>query len=154
MEKVDLDIEGRGFWIRDVLDAPITRVWKVWTEPEQIAQWWGPEGFSNTIHTMEVVAGGEWRLTMHGPDGKNYPNRSEFVEVAPLKKLVFQHFNPHYLATVVFEPQGEKTGMEWRMVFETTELFETVVKVFKADEGLGQNVGKLKDYLRQTKHLA
>lgn len=95
------------------------------------------------------MPGGEWRLTMHGNDGKNYPNRSMFVEIVPFKKIVFQHFNPNYLATIVFEPKEKETLMQRTMQFETTELFETVVKVFKADEGLSQNVEKLERYLEQ-----
>ncbi len=58
----------------------------------------------------------------------------------------------HYLATVVFEPQGKKTIIDWEMQFETAELFETVVKVFKADDGLRQNVEKLENYLEQLQN--
>ena len=86
---------------------------------------------------------------MHGPDGKNYPNKSVFKEIVPLKKIVFRHFNPHYSATINFEAQEKQTAMEWTMLFETAELFETVVKVFKADEGLRQNAAKLERYLKQ-----
>jgi len=131
-----------------MLSAPIDTVWQVWTSPEHIANWWGPDGFTNTIHTMDIRPGGEWRLTMHGPDGKRFPNKSEFVEIIQKEKIVFQHFNPNYLATIIFTPAGNETLMEWTMVFETTELFETVVKVFKADEGLKQNAEKLENYLK------
>ncbi len=95
------------------------------------------------------MAGGEWRLTMHGPDGKKYPNKSVFIEIEPFKKIVFQHFNPNYIATIVFELKEKETLVEWTMLFETTELFETVVKVFKADEGLNENAEKLENYLKQ-----
>ncbi len=64
---------------------------------------------------------------------------------------MFQHFNPNYIATIVFESKEKETSMEWTMLFETTELFETVVKVFKADEGLDQNAEKLENYLKQKK---
>ena len=84
-----------------------------------------------------------------GPDGENYPNKSVFFEIVQCKKIVFQHFNPNYIATIVFEPKEKETSLEWTMLFETTELFETVVKVFKADEGLKQNAEKLENYLKQ-----
>ncbi len=114
----------------------------------------GPNGFTNTIHTMDVTPGGEWRLTMHGPDGENYPNKSVFVEIVQHRKIVFQHFNPNYIATIVFAPKEKETIVEWTMLFETTELFETVVKVFKADEGLKQNVEKLSVYKKtQLKNI-
>lgn len=86
-------------------------------------------------------------LTMHGPDGKNYPNKSVFLEIAQHKKIVFQHFKPNYIATIIFEPKGKETLMEWTGLFENTELFERVVKVFKADKGLKQNVEKLTAYI-------
>ena len=135
--------------ITTMLHAPVESVWEVWTNPEHIANWWGPRGFTSTIHKMDVAAGGEWRLTLHAPDGKNYPNRSTFIEIVPYKKIVFQHFNPNYIATIVFESMGKETLLEWAGLFETTELFETVVNVFKADEGLQQNVEKLENYLNQ-----
>ncbi len=95
------------------------------------------------------MAGGEWHLTMHGPDGKRYPNKSVFVEIISFQKIVFQHFNPNYIATIIFQPKENATLMEWTMLFETHELYETVVKVFNADEGLAQNADKLNDYLKQ-----
>jgi len=83
----------------------------------------GPTGFTNTIHKMDVTVGGEWRFTMHGSDGKKYPNKSVYIEIERFKKIVFQHFNPNYIATIVFEPKEKRTVMEWTVLFETTELF-------------------------------
>lgn len=143
--------KDREIGIGRLLDFPVEQVWEVWTNPKHIAQWWGPEGFTNKIHTMELKPAGEWRLTMHGPDGKNYPNKSMFTEIQPLQKIVFQHYNPHYVATILFEPRRNKTFLDWTMQFETAELFQTVVKVFKADEGLRQNVEKLETYLSKIK---
>ncbi|HKR07015.1 MAG TPA: SRPBCC domain-containing protein [Bacteroidia bacterium] len=149
MKTTNDNITNRELRITKMLNAPVELVWEVWTKPEHIANWWGPNGFTSTIHTMDVAEGGEWRLTMHGPDGKNYPNRSVFVEIVQRKKIVFRHFNPNYIATIVFVPKEKETLMEWTGLFETAELFETVVKVFKADEGLNQNVEKLENYLKQ-----
>jgi uncharacterized protein YndB with AHSA1/START domain len=140
MGKANNDTAKRELHITRMLSAPIDLVWEVWTNSEHIANWWGPSGFTNTIHKMDVMAGGEWRLTMYGPDGKKYSNKSVFIEIMPFKKIVFQHFNPNYIATIVFEPKEKETLVKWIMLFETNELFETVVKVFKAGEGLKQNV--------------
>ena len=52
-----------------IYGAPRELVWRVWTDPKHIAQWWGPQGFTNTIREMDVRPGGAWRFTMHGPDG-------------------------------------------------------------------------------------
>ncbi|MCJ0743690.1 SRPBCC domain-containing protein [Pedobacter montanisoli] len=142
-------MERKELSVTKLLDVPVDLVWKVWTEAEHIANWWGPIGFTNTIQQMDVRVEGEWRLIMHGPDGKNYPNRSIFKEIIPLGKIVFQHFNPNYEATIVFRSKEDKTLIKWTMLFETVELFETVVKVFKADQGLLQNIEKLENYLQR-----
>jgi len=73
-----------------VFDAPRELVFQAWTDPMHVAQWWGPEGFSTTIHEMDVRPGGVWRLTMHGPDGRDYKNKMVFLEVARPERLVYK----------------------------------------------------------------
>jgi uncharacterized protein YndB with AHSA1/START domain len=148
MENKKNDTSDRELRIWRILDAPVELVWEVWTNPEHIAQWWGPNGFTNTIELMEVKPEGEWKLVMHGPDGRDYINRSVFREVVPLKRIVYEHISsPKFVSTVGFEAQGERTLIRWHMLFETTDQFVQVVKTFKADEGLKQNIEKLSHYL-------
>jgi uncharacterized protein YndB with AHSA1/START domain len=130
-----------------IFKAPIDLLWEVWTKPEHIVNWWGPNGFTNTIHAMDFKEGGEWTLTMHGPDGTNYPNRSIFKEIIPLKKIVFEHFNPHFITTVLFEAKGNETQVDWSLEFDTADMRDIVVKAHKADEGQKQNLDKLEQYL-------
>jgi len=140
--------KDRELLLTRTLNAPIDLVWEAWTNPEHIAKWWGPNGFTNTITTMDIRPGGEWNLVMHGPDGTDYKNKSIFKEVIPKKKIVYEHVSsPKFTATVKFEEQGETTLLTWHMLFETVEEFIQVVKTFKADEGLKQNVEKLNAYL-------
>ena len=143
--------KDRELLITRTLNAPIDLVWEVWTNPQHIAKWWGPNGFTNTITTMDMKPGGEWILTMHGPDGTDYKNKSIFKEVIPHKKIVFDHIAPNFTATIEFKAQGEQTHLTWHMLFETTEQFIQVVKTFKADDGLKQNIDKLNAYLTQMK---
>lgn len=132
-----------------LLDAPVALVWEVWTNPEHIKNWWGPNGFTNTISKMDIKENGEWDLIMHGPDGTDYKNKSIFKEVVKYKKLVYDHISgPRFLATIEFEAQGEKTLLNWHMLFNSKEEFIQVVKTFKADEGLRQNGEKLVAYLQ------
>jgi uncharacterized protein YndB with AHSA1/START domain len=105
-------------------------------------------GLPNTIHKMDVQEGGEWTLTMHGPDGTNYPNRSIFKEIIPFEKIVYEHFNPHFINTVLFESIGEETQIHWTLLFDTVEMRETIIRAHKADEGQKQNVEKLNLYLK------
>ena len=139
----------REISISRLFNAPIDLVWEVWTNPDHIKNWWGPNGFTNTIHQMDVKKGGEWNLTMHGPDGTDFKNKSVFREIVKHKKIVYEHVSgPKFLATVEFESQGEKTFIKWHMLFESKEQFIHVVKTFKADEGLKQNIDKLNHYLQ------
>ena len=151
MENAKSNIADRELSIERTLNAPVELVWEVFTKPEHIANWWGPDGFTNTIHTMDVRPGGEWDFIMHGPDGQDFKNRAIYREIVPFEKIVFDHFAPNFTATIEFEAQGEQTSINWHMLFETAELFEAVVKAHKADEGLKQNIEKLNDYLEGLK---
>lgn len=139
--------KDRELRLTRTLNAPIDLVWEVWTKPEHIAQWWGPNGFTNTITTMDLVPGGRWQLVMHGPDGTDYPNKSTFIEIIEFKRISYEHFNPHFLATIDFEADGERTHLNWHMLFDSAEVFQAVVKAHNAAEGLKQNVEKLQVYL-------
>lgn len=146
-----MEVEGRQLKMARIFKAPIELVWEAWTKPEHLVKWWGPNGFTTTIHKMDFQEGGEWKLTMHGPDGTNYPNRSIYKEIIPLKKIAFEHFNPHFITTVLFTAKGQDTQIDWRMLFDTPEMLETVIKAHKADEGLKQNLEKLSNYLKSKK---
>lgn len=149
MQKQENVSTDRGLIISRLLNAPIDLVWEVWTDPEHIKNWWGPNGFTNTINKMEVSPSGEWDLIMHGPDGTDYKNKSIFKEVVKHKKLVYEHITgPKFTATIEFESKGTKTMMNWQMLFETREEFINTVQKFRADEGMKQNVDKLETYLQ------
>jgi len=138
----------RELLISRVLNAPIDLVWEVWTDPEHLKNWWGPDGFTNTILKMDMREGGEWNLVMHGPDGVDYKNASIIKEIVKHKRIVYDHVSgPRFLATISFEAQGKKTKIDWHMLFQTKEQFIQTVKTFKADEGLKQNVARMEHYL-------
>lgn len=152
MENQKSSTHDREITISRKLNAPIDLVWEAWIKPEHIASWWGPNGFTTTISKMDLTAGGEWDLVMHGPDGTDYKNKSIFKEVILHKKIVYEHVSaPKFVSTISFEAQGEQTQITWHMLFETAEQFIQVVKTFKADEGLKQNVEKLEAYLAGMK---
>jgi len=148
MQNEKSNTQDRELLLTRMLNAPIELVWQVWTNPEHLAQWWGPNGFTNTITKMDVQPEGEWDLVMHGPDGTDYKNKSVFKEVILHKKIVYEHISgPKFLATIEFDEQGDKTFIKWHMLFESKEQFIQTVKTFKADEGLKQNVEKLDRYV-------
>jgi uncharacterized protein YndB with AHSA1/START domain len=129
-----------------VINAPRELVWKVFTEPVHVVQWWGPDGFTNTTKSMDVRVGGEWIHTMHGPDGIVY---RELVEP---ELLVYDHISaPHHRTTVTFDDLGDgQTKLTFTMIFDTTEKKRWTMDTFKADVGLKQTLGRLEDYLAKV----
>ncbi|MGY4831465.1 SRPBCC family protein [Sphaerotilaceae bacterium SBD11-9] len=137
------------------LDAPRELVFAAWTDPAHVGQWWGPAGFTNTVSEMDVRPGGVWRLTMHGPDGVDYPNRIVFSEVAPPAFLAYRHGSDESMSdafdvTVTFEAHGARTLLVLRSLFATAEARERVVRDFGAIEGGQQMVDRLSGYLLET----
>lgn len=150
MESQKSSTQDRELRVSRLLNAPVELVWEAWTQAAHIANWWGPDGFTCTITKMDMRPGGDWHLVLHGPDGTDYRNESVFGEIIPLEKIVYQHASaPIFTATITFEAQGEQTLLQWHMLFQSREEFIQVVKTYKADEGLKQNVVKLDAYLQK-----
>jgi hypothetical protein len=101
------------------LIAPRDLVWEAWTNPEHIKKWWGPFGFTNTIKKMEVKSGGVWEFIMHGPDGVDFKNKSIYKEIIKPERIVFEHQSPKFLSTIIFLEEGNKTIINWHMLFES-----------------------------------
>ncbi len=148
----------REILITRVFDAPRELVWKVWTTPEHIAQWWGPKGFSTTIVEFELRVGGRFKHTMHGPDGSDYPNLSVFREIVPLEKIVYSHgggkeggVGAHFEATWTFETVGEnRTRVTGRSIFPTQKDRDHVVQEYGAVEGGKQTLARLAEHVART----
>jgi uncharacterized protein YndB with AHSA1/START domain len=135
-----------------LLDAPRELVWAAWTDPKHVAQWWGPNGFTNTIHEMDVRAGGVWRFMMHGPDGKDWPNRVSFIEVERPSRLVYDHGDDakpdQFQVTVTFEEAaGGKTKLTMRSLFKTKAERDFVIEKVGAIDGMNQTLGRLAQHL-------
>lgn len=136
-----------------VFDAPRELVWKAWTDPQHIAQWWGPNGFTTTTDVMDVRPGGVWRFVMHGPDGRDYKNKIVYIEVEKPERLAYKHAGDeetepvNFHVTVTFVEKGGKTELSMRSVFPSAEELARVVKEYKADEGLTQTLNRLREYL-------
>lgn len=142
------DTADREIFATRVFKAPRELVFRAWTEPEHLAHWWGPKGFTNAFFEFDLKPGGKWRFTMHGPDGVDYPNESIFVEIVKPERIVFRHLSaPHFVVTATFAGQEDKTILTWRMLFETEKARDAVISKYNAAEGLKQNLDKLGEYL-------
>ena len=151
---IDLEQDPRSIIGSRVLDAPRALVFSVWTDPNHLAQWWGPNGFTTTTHAYDFRPVGVWRFVMHGPDGRDYQNRITFDEIVPPERIVYRHgggddVEPvQFTQTVTFEDLGNgRTLLTWHGRFPSAEERARVIKEYGADKGLVQTMARLADYL-------
>ncbi|WP_100612339.1 SRPBCC family protein [Confluentibacter lentus] len=105
------------------LNAPLEVVYQAFVNPQHLKNWWGPEGFTNTIHEFDLQPGGKWLLTMHGPEKGNYENASVFKTVEPNKLVAWKRLSqPLFDMEVAFEALSpSKTIISFRMIFDSGE---------------------------------
>lgn len=143
------DTADREIGTTRVFAAPRALVWKAWSTPEHLGQWWGPNGFTTTTKVFELKPGGQWLFTMHGPDGTDYRNDIVFTAVVEPERLEYDHGpSPVFHTTVTFEEEGENsTKLSMTAIFPTVEERNRTVEKFGAIEGMKQTLGRLADYL-------
>ncbi|MBI3700758.1 MAG: SRPBCC domain-containing protein [Afipia sp.] len=71
--------------------APPSVLFRAFTDPDAMKVWYGPNGFTITVIAMDFRVGGQFRFTMHGPDGTDYPNRMIYREIVPSTRLAYLH---------------------------------------------------------------
>ncbi|MFT3794415.1 SRPBCC domain-containing protein [Flavobacterium sp.] len=106
-----------------ILNYPLESVYGAFADPLHLKNWWGPEGFTNTIHEFDLRPGGKWILTMHGPENGNYENYSVFKIVEPLQLIAWTRVSqPLFAMEIGFKKLGDaQTEISFRMIFETVE---------------------------------
>jgi uncharacterized protein YndB with AHSA1/START domain len=148
-----VDTSDREILVTRTLNAPRELVFDAWTDPDHLGHWWGPDGFTTTTHEIDVRPGGVWRFDMHGPDGRDYPNRIRYVDVAKPERLVYQHTGEadvegvRFHVTVTFTDKGAQTDVSLRMVFETAADRDRVIEEYGALEGAKQTLARLDAHL-------
>jgi uncharacterized protein YndB with AHSA1/START domain len=120
----------RELVVTRIIDAPRSLVFKAWTEPEQVARWWGPRGFVTTFCDMDIRPGGAFRCCMRSPAGTDHWKRGVYREIVELERIVFTfawedadgHLGHELLTTVTFADLGAQTRLTLhQMMFETVE---------------------------------
>lgn len=127
---------------------PINKVFRAWTEPEHLKNWWGPNGFTNTIHEFDLRPGGKWKLTMHGPDKGNYENEAEFITIEKPTLIYWErHSQPLFNVLATFEEiNPNQTKIVFRMIFDGPKDYETILKF--APEKNEENFDRLEAELK------
>jgi uncharacterized protein YndB with AHSA1/START domain len=151
------DGRERELVITRIFNAPRALVFKAWTDPKQVAQWWGPRGFTNPVCEIDARPGGALRIVMRAPDGAEYPMIGVFREVVAPERLVFtniavdQEGKPVLdgLTTVGFAEQGTKT----KLTLETRAkaLVDYAAKFLEGmDAGWTQSIDRLEAYVARV----
>ena len=84
--------------ITRLIDAPCKKVFRAWTEPELLRQWWGPHGMTTSECEMQLWVGGLFRTVMRAPDGTEYPNQGVFLDIQAPRRIVFTDaFGPDWV---------------------------------------------------------
>lgn len=106
-----------------LLAAERREVFAAFEQPELLAKWWGPNGFTNTFERFEFVPGGRWTFVMHGPSGQNFANESVFREIHRDDRIVIEHIvSPRFRLIVTLTTQGDHTHLDWVQEFESLEV--------------------------------
>jgi uncharacterized protein YndB with AHSA1/START domain len=151
---IDLDSDPRSMIGSRVFDAPRELVFRAFTDPKHLSQWWGPDGFTTTTHSFDFRVGGTWRFVMHGPDGRDYQNRVTYEEIVTPERLVYRHDGGEdvepvkFVQTLTFEDLGNgRTSLTWHGRFPSTKERARVIKEYGADRGLVQTLARLAAYI-------
>ncbi|HVY54341.1 MAG TPA: SRPBCC domain-containing protein [Thermodesulfobacteriota bacterium] len=139
-----------------MIDARPGRVFRAWTDPREVAEWWGPHGFTNPVCELDVRPGGRIRIDMTSPEGTVYPMKGFFHEITPHERLV--------VTTSAIEDEEGNPGLEVVNIitFDDLEgmtrltLKAAVVKSLPEAEGAleGMEEGWSQSLSRLARHLA
>ncbi len=139
--------------ISRVVDADCNTAFRAWTDPQQIVQWFGPDGFRIESREIDIREGGVWRFDMVAPDGTLYPNRMEFLRIEAPRLIEVNHGTDadddpdRFRMLVTFDGQDNgKTVVTLRQMHPTPERRATVIG-FGAVEYGAQTLGKLADHV-------
>jgi uncharacterized protein YndB with AHSA1/START domain len=148
----------RKLIVERVFDAPRELVWKAWTEPEHMARWWGPRGWTTTNERMDVRPGGVWHYCMRGPEGAESWGKSVYREIVEPERLVYYDVfsdsdgntvegMPGMLITLELADLGDKTKLTSRAEFATVEQLEAVLAMGVV-KGLSETWDRMEEHLR------
>jgi uncharacterized protein YndB with AHSA1/START domain len=127
----------REIVLTKILDHPRDRVFAAWTDPQALANWYGPGGLTIENHEADIRVGGVWRFDMVGVfEGREqrFPNLVRFLEIVPNERIVMDYGTPdpadpnRFRLTVTFDEQADgKTVLTLRQLHPSTERRQTVI---------------------------
>jgi uncharacterized protein YndB with AHSA1/START domain len=120
------DSDARSDRRTRVIEASVDEVFAALCDPVRLARWWGPEGFTSSVNVFEFCPGGSWRLTLHGPDGSDYPNEYRVLGLEPNRRVELDHpsNDHHFTLRIELEPRGRDTVVLWRQTLDSVEAYQ------------------------------
>jgi uncharacterized protein YndB with AHSA1/START domain len=121
-----------------LINAPREKVYRAWTDPELLKQWFAPKPYTTPVVEIDLRPGGSVYFVMRGPDGKDLPNRGVYLEIVPNEKLVSTDAyvkawepseKPFMTLILTFEDEGGKTRYTARVRHWTVADRETHEKM-------------------------
>ncbi len=168
------DTEGNEFgiieitmiYVTQIFDAPLSKVWKAWTEPERVMKWWGPKGFTAPVVKIDLRVGGSYLYDMRSAEGDDYWNTGVYNEIVPMKRIVSTDSFADSEGNIVPASHYGMSG-EWPLELHVVVTFEEVDGKTKftmqhdgfpdrenrdlAVEGWMETLNKLAEYLKTLK---
>lgn len=146
--KTGADSAPQALVIKRMFEAPRDLVWKVWSDPNQAKEWWGPNGFTLPFVEMDQRPGGKWRAHMRAPDGKDFWQHGVYREIVPPEKTVYTFIwdaepDQEMLITVLFAARGNKTEMTFRQ-----EGFKSADEKAGHEDGWKQTFDRMSAYIK------
>jgi len=121
----DRPLGNRTVTLKRTFNAPIKLVWEAWTQPEHIAQWWGPKGMEIKVVEHDFRVGGKWKYTMEMPDGNEFISDGVYSVIVELEKIFssanFKPMTEGVEIQALFEENGDKTNFTFNVVHPTEE---------------------------------
>jgi uncharacterized protein YndB with AHSA1/START domain len=121
------------------------------SNPQSLAQWWGPDGFSNEFHIFDFREGGEWDFTMRTEGAPEFHNQSRFLKINAPHLISFLHLGPIHVFTMLMDyvPTQNGTRLTWVMQMENTPQNHEIKHFIEAANE--QNFDRLAQFIASKK---
>jgi len=145
------DTSNREIISTRVMNYSCEQIFNAWINPDQLKNWWGPTGFTNTFHQFSATPGGQWNYTMHSPEGIDYENESVIVDITSPTQVIIDHTSkPEFRLVGSFEAiDANHTLVTFKQIFTTVSDYEALKHIcIPANE---QNLDRMESVLADSR---
>ncbi|MCE7995472.1 MAG: activator of HSP90 ATPase [Roseivirga sp.] len=144
------NLQDRVLTITRTFNAPRKLVWEVWTQPEHIAQWWGPTGMETRVEEQDFKVGGNWKYVMTMPNGQDFVAEGTYTEIEDFAKIVtganFRPMTEGVTLSNLFEDEGAGTKITFDVIHPTAEYAQQQ-KDMGFEKGWGSHFDRMQEYV-------